>query len=77
VQALRDVPGWGIYFCSYERFKQLFYKFDNLSTRHHQAGGGVPPVINQSRQVALDLVAGGLAGSFSWIIGYPIDIVKT
>jgi len=25
----------------------------------------------------LDLVAGGLAGSFSWLIGYPIDIVKT
>ena len=29
------------------------------------------------RRFMLDLMAGGLAGSFSWLIGYPIDIVKT
>ncbi len=31
----------------------------------------------KNRQFMLDLIAGGLAGSFSWLIGYPIDIVKT
>jgi hypothetical protein len=30
-----------------------------------------------NRRFMLDLIAGGLAGSFSWLIGYPIDIVKT
>jgi hypothetical protein len=32
VQALRDIPGWGIYFYSYEVFKVLIYKADRLFT---------------------------------------------
>ena len=30
VQALRDVPGWGIYFYSYEIFKILAYGIDKI-----------------------------------------------
>ncbi|TNV77046.1 hypothetical protein FGO68_gene14896 [Halteria grandinella] len=73
VQAMRDVPGWGIYFYSYEVFKHLMYRMDNIT--HGKTGTEKPS--NQRRQVGLDLMAGGLAGSFSWFIGYPIDIVKT
>ncbi len=32
VQALRDIPGWGIYFYSYEVFKVLIYKADRILT---------------------------------------------
>ena len=68
VQALRDVPGWGIYFYSYEIFKLLTYKLDHKFNDEKDYA---------KRRFMLDLVAGGLAGSFSWLIGYPIDIVKT
>ena len=68
VQALRDVPGWGIYFYSYEIFKVLTYRLDK---RFHDEKDFA------KRRFMLDLVAGGLAGSFSWLIGYPIDIVKS
>ena len=70
VQALRDVPGWGIYFYSYEIFKKLTYKLDTTRSNYSLKDF-------KSRQFMLDLFAGGLAGSFSWLIGYPIDIVKT
>ena len=62
---MRDIPGWGVYFYSYEVFKKLFYRIDK----------GVKP--GQSRQLVLDLIAGGVAGSFSWLVGYPLDIIKT
>lgn len=65
VTLMRDVPGWGVYFYSYEVFKKLFYRIDK---------GSKP---EQSRQVVLDLIAGGMAGSFSWLVGYPLDIIKT
>ena len=70
VQALRDIPGWGIYFYSYEVFKVLIYKADRLLT-------GRNSLEFKNRQVSLDLISGGFAGSFSWFIGYPIDIIKT
>jgi hypothetical protein len=69
VQALRDIPGWGIYFYSYEVFKVLMYWSDSHLIKN--------PNDFKKRQVFLDLVAGGFAGSFSWFIGYPIDIIKT
>lgn len=65
---IRDIPGYGVYFYSYEVFKQLFYRIDSGER-------GKKP--EQSRQVVLDLMAGGMAGSFSWLVGYPLDIVKT
>lgn len=37
VQALRDVPGWGIYFYSYEVFKVLIYKAERMFTRRSAA----------------------------------------
>ena len=30
VQALRDIPGWGIYFYSYEVFKVMMYIADKM-----------------------------------------------
>ena len=70
VQALRDIPGWGIYFYSYEIFKVLVYKIDRIFKQEKLEDF-------KRRQVFLDLIAGGFAGSFSWLIGYPIDIIKT
>ena len=65
---MRDVPGWGIYFCSYEVFKKAVYRIDKVFNNESDF---------KRRQVGLDLVAGGFAGSFSWFVGYPIDIIKT
>jgi len=66
--AWRDIPGWGIYFSSYEWLKEMnpFNKSEHSSEekrrRMHQLW-----VIN----------AGGVAGVISWIFSIPQDIVKT
>ena len=64
---LRDVPGWGIYFWSYETLKSMF---------------GIPEAKKQGTDktmlnVAIQMWCGGVAGQASWMIGYPFDIIKT
>lgn len=66
---LRDVPGWGIYFYSYEVLKQwaaIFNKRYSTSYRHPQ-----------SAEVFTKILAGGIAGCLSWLVSYPMDIIKT
>jgi hypothetical protein len=69
IQAMREVPSCGIYFYSYEVFKNYIYSLDRLAK-------GIKPQ-DQQHQFVLDLLAGGCAGSFSWLISYPIDVIKT
>lgn len=57
----REIPGFGIYFVSYEWLCQVF------------RGQGSE---SQLGAFSI-LMAGGLSGVFSWVGAYPIDVVKT
>ncbi|ODN04271.1 Mitochondrial basic amino acids transporter [Orchesella cincta] len=52
----REIPGFGIYFASYEAMTRM--------------GDGQVGTLGM-------LMAGGMAGVLSWIVTFPIDVVKT
>ncbi|KAI1300366.1 hypothetical protein EDD11_006231 [Mortierella claussenii] len=62
VTILRDAPGYGVYFLSYEGLKRL------LEIPLGETGG-----INTWKL----LFAGGVAGTLSWASIYPLDVIKT
>ena len=65
-QFWRDVICWGVY----------FYVYDWVQT-----GLGVKQAQGDkqysSQNMSLKMVSGGLAGSISWLVVYPLDIIKT
>lgn len=58
---LREVPSFGAYFASYKYMKSKFSSYESTD----------------SSGIFSTLVAGGLAGCFSWICVYPTDVIKT
>ncbi|KAJ0962920.1 hypothetical protein J5N97_028042 [Dioscorea zingiberensis] len=62
ITVLRDAPAHGVYFWSYERAREQFH-----------------PGCRKSGQESLMtmLLAGGLAGVASWVVCYPLDVVKS
>ncbi|KAF9426108.1 hypothetical protein BGZ94_006939 [Podila epigama] len=62
VTILRDAPGYGVYFLSYEGLKRF------LEVPAGETGG-----INTWKL----LFAGGVAGTLSWASIYPLDVIKT
>lgn len=62
ITVLRDAPAHGIYFSTYEYMREKLH-----------------PGCRTSGQESFKtmLVAGGLAGVASWILSYPLDVVKT
>ncbi|XP_022095671.1 mitochondrial basic amino acids transporter-like [Acanthaster planci] len=58
---LRDAPGFGIYFMSYD---VLCRSFGNLSQDKEIGVGGL-------------LMAGGLSGMMSWCVSFVTDVMKT
>lgn len=66
---IRDVPGWGLYFYSYELLKDLSQRFCKNYLK--------PTAHLKSREWLINVNAGGSAGVISWLLLYPFDIVKT
>ncbi|XP_055344337.1 mitochondrial basic amino acids transporter-like [Paramacrobiotus metropolitanus] len=62
VTLLRDIPGFGAYFLPYEYLRRLL-----------TPAGGHPDDLS----VPWLMLAGGLAGSISWLASFPQDVVKT
>lgn len=62
ITVLRDAPAHGVYFLSYERAREQLH-----------------PGCRKSGQESLMtmLVAGGLAGVASWVVCYPLDVMKS
>ncbi|XP_070577659.1 mitochondrial basic amino acids transporter-like [Ptychodera flava] len=58
---LREVPGFGVYFASYEFF------CSTLEKRNPGQHLGLGPL----------LVAGGASGMCSWMSTYPVDVIKS
>lgn len=55
ITAIRDIPGYAIYFVSYEYLTRLKAE---------------PGLVYTS-------FAGGMAGTFSWMFSFPIDVIKS
>ena len=64
---LRDVPGWGVYFYSYEALKEFFGM-----TEAKKEGSD-----NSMLNMSIKMWCAGVAGQASWAVSYPYDIVKT
>ena len=65
---LRDVPGWGMYFYSFELLKEKarLYHVRRPNTYN-----------TQKSQLFTTVMAGGTAGCLSWLVSYPMDVIKT
>lgn len=60
----RDVPGWGVYFYSYDLLKDMF----GLTRGREQ---------DSFLNLMIMVWCGGVAGQLSWVCAYPFDIIKT
>lgn len=76
VTSVREVPAFGVYFFVYRYSLQVLNSiFDGTSVSQK-----VQPVGNGKVAVnpgLATLIAGGLAGSVSWICIYPFDVIKS
>jgi solute carrier family 25 carnitine/acylcarnitine transporter 20/29 len=69
----REIPAFGLYFASYDYIKDATNTF--LS---QQSGVESDPIgINHSHTWIASAFAGGCAGSITWGIVYPVDVIKT
>lgn len=59
--AIRQSPGFCVYFGTYERLKDTLQTHNNI----------------KCSQLVASILAGGVAGSLSWAIVYPIDLIKS
>ncbi|KAL7553723.1 hypothetical protein ACHAWF_017193 [Thalassiosira exigua] len=57
----RQSPGLAVYFACYDEIKQRLCRL----------GGGI------ESSLAASILAGGISGSLSWAIVYPVDLVKS
>ena len=59
---IRETPGFGVYFASYEELCRI------MSPKFQESG----------EKAALTVItAGGMAGIISWVFNYPVDVVKS
>ncbi|KAI8596739.1 mitochondrial carrier domain-containing protein [Dissophora ornata] len=77
----RDFLGTGIYFSSYETIKRLMSEtIEHIKPHHHQQGLSASPSTSTQLKGPGPMVhffAGGLCGVFSWLVVFPIDLVKS
>lgn len=65
--ALRDIPSIGVYFFVYKQSRDLL---DKLEVRLMKRDAKEPSIM-------ATMIAGGLAGTMSWLVVYPVDVIKT
>jgi solute carrier family 25 (mitochondrial carnitine/acylcarnitine transporter), member 20/29 len=72
---LREVPAFGLYFCTYDYLKDVT---NNLLIKYWNDDSTVtiPTTITSHTWIA-SAIAGGLSGSLTWAIVYPIDLIKS
>ena len=71
--AIRDVPAFGIYFFIYKNARDLFSKLEQKNLKIDLAQQVTP---YQPSSFAT-IMAGGAAGTLSWAVIYPLDMIKT
>ncbi|KAI9235088.1 MAG: mitochondrial carrier domain-containing protein [Podila humilis] len=75
----RDMLGTGIYFSSYETIKRLMSETIEHIRPHPAAGPGATATTTHLKGPGpmVHFFAGGLCGVFSWLVVFPIDLVKS
>lgn len=77
----REVPAFGLYFASYDYFKDQANSFLLEQDRRNLEIAGKPadaaPVLSSARTWFASAISGGLSGSLTWAIVYPIDLIKS
>ncbi|KAF9276790.1 hypothetical protein BGZ88_001522 [Linnemannia elongata] len=79
----RDMLGTGIYFSSYETIKRLMSEtIEHVRPHHHTAAasgttGTTTTTTLKGPGPMVHFFAGGLCGVFSWLVVFPIDLVKS
>lgn len=74
----RDMLGTGIYFSSYETIKRLMSEtIEHVRPHHHTAATSGTTTALKGPGPMVHFFAGGLCGVFSWLVVFPIDLVKS
>ncbi|KAG0274584.1 hypothetical protein BGZ95_009638 [Linnemannia exigua] len=77
----RDMLGTGIYFSSYETIKRLMSETIEHVRPHHPSTQGASGITTTTTLKGpgpmVHFFAGGLCGVFSWLVVFPIDLVKS
>lgn len=68
--AIRDMPAIGLYFFIYKNARDVFSKIE-------QRGMKVEPGVSYPPSSFATIMAGGAAGTLSWAVIYPLDMIKT
>ena len=81
---VRETPAFGLYFGSYDYVKyyinsclSTWQKRDMQSTVEMNAYDERVLDETNSHTVISSILAGGFAGAFTWILCYPVDVIKT
>ncbi len=69
--ALRDIPSIGFYFFTYTRSRDWMGKLEQGDTPLE------PGQTHHEPSSMATMIAGGLAGTISWVVVYPMDVIKT
>lgn len=80
--AWREIPAFGLYFASYDYLKDRANSF--LLDRERQklllqgqSGTAATVVLTNTHTWLASAFAGGCAGSITWAIVYPVDVIKS
>ncbi|KAF9576626.1 hypothetical protein EC968_006973 [Mortierella alpina] len=74
----RDMLGTGIYFSSYETIKRLMSEtIEHIKPHPHNSAESVTTTQLKGPGPMVHFLAGGLCGVFSWLVVFPIDLVKS
>jgi hypothetical protein len=73
---LRDGPGIGLYFLTFESTKVLFLNYYNNTIGTHQPMEHAQQQQQQNQPLWCRLLAGSLAGIAFWVWALPIDTIK-
>ena len=76
VTTLREVPAFGLYFFVYRYSLNLLDSLANGLSQQHQIKLSNSES-SSARPGLTTVIAGGLAGSVSWICIYPFDVIKS
>jgi len=72
--ALREVPSFGLYFAVYDHMKD---RVNTILARQAGIDESIPATMEHTHTWVASALAGGIAGSCTWAIAYPVDVVKT
>jgi len=69
VTCVREIPAFGAYFCVYDVTKDTIQ--EALRQRQQEQ------MAEHSRLLLSSIVAGGLSGCITWLMVYPVDVIKS